>query len=132
MTMDFTSAVRAHGINALKRVDRIRRASALEVMKLIIYATPVDTGRARGNWQISLNAPMTVVTGRDDRGGGAVMAEAMANLGSLTDVVWMTNNLPYIKKLEYDGHSQQAPNGMFRKAVARWDEIVTAKAGSMQ
>ncbi len=126
--MEFSAAVKAFGVNGLKRADKIRRASALEVFKLIIMATPVDTGRARGNWQASLNAPIETATSTEDKGGGAALSAALASLGGLTDVVYFTNNLPYIEKLEYEGHSRQAPNGMFRLSIARWDEIVKAKA----
>ena len=40
------------------------------------------------------------VTTRDDPSGAAALAEAMANLGSLADVVWFTNNLPYAERIE--------------------------------
>ena len=36
--------------------DRIRVATS-EVFSNIIQMTPVDTGRARGNWQCTIGAP---------------------------------------------------------------------------
>jgi hypothetical protein len=128
MTQSFTAAVQAWGVDALIRVDKVRRASALELISLVITATPVDTGMLRGNWQTKLNAPVTSHIVRLDKGGNAAIAEALANLGSMVDVVYMTNSLPYAEKIEYEGYSRQAPQGMLRANVAKWQRIVKAKA----
>jgi hypothetical protein len=128
----FSAAVKAWGIDALKRVDKVRRASALEVFMLTIYATPVDTGRLRGNWQTAINSPKTSHITRLDKAGGEAVAEAMANLGSMVDVVYMTNSLPYAEKIEYEGYSRQAPNGMVRVSAAKWQRIVQEKAKAYQ
>ena len=45
----FESQLRGFGVKALDKVDKVRRASVLELFKLVIMATPVDTGRLRGN-----------------------------------------------------------------------------------
>ncbi|ANT45259.1 tail component [Xanthomonas phage Xoo-sp2] len=124
----FQGQLRGFGIKTLDRIDKVRRASVLELFKLVIFATPVDTGRLRGNWQTTINSPASAAIGRDDPGGAAAMAEAVANLGSIVDVVWFTNNLPYAERIEYDGWSKQAPEGMVRKHVASWKRIVEAKA----
>lgn len=124
----FEADLRKFGIKSMDKVDKVRRASVLELFKLVIFATPVDTGRLRGNWQTTINSPAGAALDRTDPGGGAAMAEAVANLGSLTDVVWFTNNLPYAERIEYDGWSRQAPEGMVRKHVAMWRRIVEAKA----
>lgn len=43
--------------------------------------------------------------------------------------MFFTNNLPYAERIEYDGWSRfKAPQGMVRKNVVRWDDIVAAKA----
>lgn len=124
----FQGQLRGFGIKTLDRIDKVRRASVLELFKLVIFATPVDTGRLRGNWQTTINSPASTAIGRVDPGGAAAMAEAVANLGSIVDVVWFTNNLPYAERIEYDGWSKQAPEGMVRKHVASWKRIVEAKA----
>ncbi len=124
----FQAIVKKFGVDALDKVDKVRRASVLELFKLVILATPVDTGRLRGNWQTTINSPATGVRDKDDPTGGISVAEALANLGSLLDVVWMVNNLPYAERVEYDGWSKQAPEGMVRTHVAKWQRIVAAKA----
>jgi predicted short-subunit dehydrogenase-like oxidoreductase (DUF2520 family) len=122
--MSFSAAVAKYGVTALDKVDKIRRASILDLIGLIIEATPVDTGLLRGNFQASINAPVTSKTDREDKTGDAVIAEAMANLGSLADIFFLTNNLPYAERIEYEGFSAQAPEGMVRISAARWAEIV--------
>ena len=127
----FESQLRGFGVKALDKVDKVRRASVLELFKLVIMATPVDTGRLRGNWQTTINSPAGAATTRDDPSGAADLAEAMANLGSLADVVWFTNNLPYAERIEYEGWSRQAPEGMVRRHIAQWQRIVSAKAQAL-
>lgn len=122
----FKAQLKGFGVKALEKVDKIRRASALELFMLVIYATPVDTGRLRGNWQTTLNSPASAALER--AGSDVSLAEAMANLGALVDVVWFTNNLPYAERIEYDGWSGQAPEGMVRRHVSQWQKIVAAKA----
>lgn len=126
----FEQQLRQFGVQAAEKVDRIRRASALELFKLVIYATPVDTGRLRGNWQTTVGSPAAAELARIDPSGSAAMAEAMTNLGGLLDVVWFVNNLPYAEAIEY-GHSMQAPEGMVRRHVAKWPRIVAAKAKAL-
>lgn len=128
MAMSFSAAVAKYGVTALDKVDKIRRASILDLIGLIIEATPVDTGLLRGNFQASINAPITSKTDREDKTGDAVIAEAMANLGSLADIFFLTNNLPYAERIEYEGFSAQAPEGMVRISAARWAEIVKKNA----
>lgn len=123
----FESQLRGFGVRSLEAVDRVRRASVLELFQLVILGTPVDTGRLRGNWQTTINSPAEASIDRLDKGGGAAIAEAVANLGGLVDVVWFVNNLPYAESIEY-GSSRQAPEGMVRKHVAQWKRIVESKA----
>lgn len=124
----FTLAIERWGADTLIKIDKVRRASILELFNLVIDGTPVDTGMLRGNWQTSVNAPTTGAIDREDKPGAAAKAEALANLGSLVDVVYMVNSLPYVERIEYEGYSAQAPEGMVRKNALRWQAIVEAKA----
>ena len=40
------------------------------------------------------------------------------------NVVYLTNNLPYAQRLEYEGWSKQAPAGMVRVNMARIADIM--------
>lgn len=108
---------------SLDDLDKKARAIALDLFAGTIMATPVDTGRARGNWQIATQMK-TGTTDRLDKGGGSVISECSAFMGKGYFIkpnaeVWLTNNLPYIGVLEYNGHSKQAPAGMVRINMAR-------------
>ena len=105
-------------------LDETGRAIVLELFGSVIKDTPVDTGRARGNWQTSMDSP---ATGEIDRKGeGPALAEVSQQAASFGagKVIYLTNNLPYIYRLEYLGWSQQSPDGMARKNVARIQSIV--------
>jgi hypothetical protein len=98
------------------RIDDKIRAATSEVFSNIIQMTPVDTGRARGNWQCTIGAPFT---GEDDTGNVLKMQNTLPRRAG--SIVYLTNNVPYIQKLEYDAHSRQAPNGMVRISVALFE-----------
>ena len=125
--MSFASDMEAYAKKAGASLEETTRAVALELFGSIIKDTPVDTGRARGNWQTSIGAP---ASGEVDRIGER---EAISELGSETgkfvggQVIFLTNNLPYIQRLEL-GWSDQAPAGMVRKNIARIQQIVAKAA----
>jgi hypothetical protein len=110
------------------------RGVTLALFKSIIIGTPVDTGRARGNWQTSIGQPITGTVTRLDPSGSAAVDEAKANIGPLGGITWLSNNLPYIGTLEYGGYpdgpntiggfSKQAPAGMVRINVARIESLL--------
>lgn len=110
--------------------DRIVRKCALAVDAALVIATPVDTGRARSNWQVSLDTPVTGTVepyspGNDGSTSGpnaqAAIAQGKATIGSYkgggaNNSINITNNLPYIGRLN-EGYSAQAPAGFVEKAV---------------
>lgn len=126
--MSFASDVEAYAKKAGASLDETSRAIVLELFGSVIKDTPVDTGRAKGNWQTTIGAP---ASGTVDRLGES---EALADVSQQTasfgagKVIYLSNNLPYIYRLEYDGWSQQAPGGMLRKNVARIQSIVAKAA----
>ena len=81
-------------------------------------------GRFRSNWQLTSGIP---ATGEIEavEGAGETIAKIVAAAGTLTigEVAYIVNNLPYAVPLEY-GHSTQAPNGMVRVTLARFQQIV--------
>jgi len=137
-------------------VERTTRAIAFEVFQRIIYRTPVDEGRARGNWQIALSNRKDDVLEVTDTSGGATVAagaqDVSAYKGGMS--IHISNNLVYINSLEFgrkewaespmsdnlyaaykntkltqDGHSKQAPYGMVRITLRELPEI-TQSVGS--
>lgn len=98
----------------------------IDLLRLIVQRTPVDTGRARGNWQVTINVPAVGETGKFDTssslegGGSSEDLSALAQL-RLGDVIFITNNVPYIVRLE-EGWSAQAPQGMLAVSIQQLQE----------
>jgi len=103
----------------------ITQKVALEALSRVVLKTPVDTGRARGNWHVSVGAPsLAEYEGREDRSGGETITRGAAQIEALIDpdVIYIQNNLPYIVRLE-NGYSKQAPTGMAALTVAELETM---------
>lgn len=92
---------------------------AMEVLSRVVLKSPVDTGRFRGNWTVSLNTPDLSVTDGVDPSGGTTIARGSSVITGMREpkVVYVANNLPYAERLE-NGHSKQAPAGMVAVTLA--------------
>lgn len=111
---EFALDLRKFGEVSERQALMIFRKIILDLDRRVVLDTPVDVGRARGNWFPSLNAPSNEVDpDARDPSGSAALARINAMLASvkLGDMAWLSNNLPYILPLE-NGHSRQAPDGM--------------------
>lgn len=99
--------------------DIVVRRLSLELFRMVVLKTPVDTGRARANWQLAIGTMPEGVLELDDRSGTATISAGAAAAAGVKagDVIYLANSLPYIRRLEY-GWSQQAPNGMVRQSIA--------------
>ena len=101
------------------------RATLFEVSTAIIKDTPADTGRARGNWQASVGRGATgdVSVGSVRSGEAKAIADVDQTVSvAVGDLYYLTNNLPYIERLEF-GHSKQAPGGMVRKNMQNFNRL---------
>lgn len=127
--MSFATELRQITLKADKATDKTIRGVTLALFREVIQRTPVDTGRLVGNWQTSTGTPISGTTGRKDPGRTLAFAEALAKIGGIGSVTYMTNNLPYAQRIEYDGYSKiKAPAGMVRVSFARIDAIVRSEA----
>ncbi|MGB4824724.1 MAG: hypothetical protein WBP82_07445 [Leuconostoc mesenteroides] len=83
-------------------------------------------GRFRGNWQVGMDVmPIEFLDVRDKTGNETTrkMAQAVGNFKvGTTDHIYFINNAPYGPKLEYEGHSRQAPAGMVRISCIQFEE----------
>lgn len=112
--------------------EEVTRKATMSVFSGIVFRTPVDTGRARGAWQLqpgALPAPRSTVLDQD---GSATVARGLIAAGTfkLGETIYIENPLPYAVPLEY-GYSQQAPIGMVRVVVREWDRYVAAAVASL-
>ena len=96
----------------------------------IIYDTPVDTGRLRNNWIPSINKSETSYsmlgtdTSKRMSKERPTLQETISKVNTLQlgDTFYFTNNLPYAKRIEFDGWSAKAPSGMVRKNLLKWSK----------
>lgn len=95
-------------------VGKRLRFISLQLLNEIVQRSPVDTGRFRANNQVSIESPEYSVTDTTDKSGGATLQQGSAVIaqGKPFSVIYIQNNLPYAEALE-DGHSQQAPAGIY-------------------
>lgn len=128
---------------------RVKRATALKLFSAIIKDTPVGNpdlwqslwkdsdgraidppegyvgGRLRANWMVSLNGFDDDTTESTDKEGAVKLLMSKVVICQLNDEICMSNSLPYAYRIEYDGHSKQAPAGMVRRNVIRFKRIVS-------
>lgn len=92
------------------------RKVAVAVDGAVVLATPVDTGRARSNWQVEIDAKATGEA--EPMSAQEAIALAKQKIATHKDgqTIHITNNLPYISALN-NGSSAQAPKGFVEAAV---------------
>jgi len=101
-----------------EEVVKLQKKLVLEALQRIVKKTPVDTGRARGNWQTTIGESAEAALIAIDKNGGATIAKGLAAIAELPpySIVWISNNVNYIEFLEA-GSSKQAPSGMVSLTV---------------
>lgn len=114
-----------------EKVVEVKNRFAFNLYSSIVKKTPVDTGRARGNWNPSVGSPDLTV---DENATQPKAKDVSAFPQSKGDEpIYISNDLPYIRKLEFgeypnppkkdggktvNGYSRQAPHGMVGITVA--------------
>lgn len=118
----------------MNKSERNIRGVALAIFTGVIEGTPVDTGRARSNWFLTEGAPSSKTRVNSQttlrRGTGTKETKIpltpketqklnKVNEFKIGKTWYLTNNLPYIEDLEYEGRSRQAPVGWVRRTIKR-------------
>lgn len=145
--MSFSKDISKFGAKAVQGIQEIRAQTTIALFNAVIRDTPVDTGRARANWQVTAGAPAagSMLTMSQSKTTIEPNEQALIVATNGDTPVFLTNNLVYAWKLEYGGYtggndlpmsdpaatksnsagfSKQAPAGMVRKNIARLDSIV--------
>ncbi|HBB9764148.1 TPA: HK97 gp10 family phage protein [Escherichia coli] len=93
------------------------RYIAMQILTAIDIATPVDTGRFRNNNLVSLQHPDFGISDNVDPNGTIAVQRGIGVISKAANygVIYIQNNLPYAEILE-NGHSQQAPTGVYANA----------------
>lgn len=147
--MSFANDIEKFARNTELEILKVKRATALKLFSAIIKDTPVGNpdlwqaswvdsdgratdppegyvgGRLRANWMTSLNGFDDDTTNSTEQEGAVTLLLSKIASCQLPDEICMSNNLPYAHTIEYDGHSNQAPEGMVRRNVIRFKKIVS-------
>lgn len=112
------------GVKYAKPLTKTERDQNFDVNGLVSGRGYVG-GRFRGNWMFSIGSPDTTTTEETDRSGAKSTARIVNGAIEFKagETAYITNSLPYAIPLEF-GHSKQAPGGMVRITVARFQQIV--------
>jgi hypothetical protein len=103
----------------------IVEVSCEQVIRDLVMLSPVDTGRFRGNWQITFNEPALYALNEYDKQGGATINAGRRALSTYVNTrgvgitsIYFSNMLVYANALEH-GYSQQAPAGVLGIVAVR-------------
>lgn len=128
---DFDKALAEFGKTIPReQLNIVVRKMALFALRRIVQRTPVETGRARANWQVTIGSPADGVLGAFDKSGAAAVATgesviAQIRGASYVPSVWISNNLTYIVTLEEGGY----PNPSKKEQGASAADYAGASSG---
>lgn len=131
---NFANRIKNLGQRVEDGVNRIVKETALAIDRELVLATPVDTGRARSNWIASVGSSVSqeIEPYSPGEGGSTSGANAQAAINQATaainsrqpgEDIYLSNNLPYIKRLN-EGHSAQAPEGFIETAIQNGIQVI--------
>lgn len=118
---DFQTIIAKFELETNDKMNVSMRKIAIEVFRRIILGTPVRSGRARGNWQASISSPKLTSIDALDKTGQVTISRMRSEVASWNPEdelpAFITNNLPYIKRLN-EGWSKQAPANFIEQVIS--------------
>ena len=113
--------------NVERNSDMLTKRVAASIDSVVVVATPVDTGRARSNWQAAINRMLSIEIPPYSPGskGSTQAANSQNAINQALSVIQnyksgneihITNNVSYIGELN-SGKSPQAESGFVEEAV---------------
>lgn len=137
----FDDQVKAFAKKANMSVGKTIRGTSIVLFRSVIKGWPVKSGRSRANWMVGMKTPSTATTDATDKQGNSTVSNMVQFINSNKDSTEFTlaNNLPYAHVIEYGGYpgdgpntvggfSKQAPAGVVRVNVARFESILEEQA----
>lgn len=133
---EFAQRIRVIAEGTTKNVEATVRKAALAVDQVAVVETPVDTGRLRAGWLVSIGSEVDgegVFRGPEgarEQNEGPAQAEALAQGNAAiakfkldAGSIFVQNNVAYAGIIDAGG-SQQSPEGMTAKALQAGAEII--------
>lgn len=104
-------------LNAKKQLQ----AATVAVGTMTITKTPVLDGYLKASWNFAVGSPDETL--QPNARNSTLELKAGVKLFNVGEVGYFVNGQPYASRIEYKGHSEQAPAGMMRISIADWQEI---------
>lgn len=123
--------IQAFNVKAMAQSEAKIKKAFMGLSTDIIMDTPVLSGRLRNNWMVSVNQGSNQTTNETSNQALGRVSAVKFKLG---DTLYLTNNLPYAKTVEFGlypqsntgkvvgGFSAKSPKGMVRKNIIRWEK----------
>jgi len=105
-------------------LEKVSVAVPLRLFNAVLLDTRVDTGRMRGNFQVTISIPAVTVLDRKDPNKGANLMGSEASKIEPFSLTHLTNNLVYAPVWE-------ERDGMIGRAVADFQRIVRQEAAAI-
>ena len=116
----FNREIKTFGVEVVPTEHlKLQKRIAVDLLRRIVFRTPVDTGRARGNWQVSRGTGGDSPVKSFDKSGGATFSKGASAISGAKPfgIITIFNNVEYINLLE-GGSSSQFPSGMVAVSLA--------------
>lgn len=154
----FSVDVKAFCEKAKKNPETVMRQVSFKLFSAVILGSPVDEGGFRRNWQASGPTPANGILGGTDKSGSSTIS-AMGEFVLKTpqwQELTLTNNSPQSFTIEYGGYpspvkrgtwnkttksyeirsaggySKQAPQGVVRVNVLRFQQLLDEEAAKVK
>jgi hypothetical protein len=127
--VDLTAKGGAEKIAAITRrnVAKVMQIATVEFYRQVIISTPVDTGRARHGWNITIQSPSLTVPPEGQYSIPNINEHGLDTIVSVSpeQIIYITNRVPYIEDLN-KGSSRQAPARFVELAAERVQRGISA------
>lgn len=120
--MSFAGQIRKYAEQQKRRIDDVVAESIVNLSAAVIIQTPVATGHLANNWQPTKDAPASGIVNGDNPAQMAEVEKTVA--ASVGGVYYLTNNLPYARRVEFEGWSLKAPQGMLRVSIENYSNYL--------
>ncbi len=133
LSPSLAKSLRGMALRVRVNTDKLVKDVAIKALDVVVHRTPVDTGQARANWQVSIThaSPSTdqLLGHTDPTGDGTVAkgtAEILSHKRQAGETIFISNSLDYIVPLDM-GWSSQAPMGMVAQAIQAAQQVASNK-----
>jgi hypothetical protein len=112
------------------KANSVVQKTVIDMGGAMVQKSPVDIGRFKGNWQYGNGSINFDTSSAPDKTGNAAITKIIAGVSGWKpgQTMYITNSLPYAKRLEYDAWSKQAAAGMVRVTVAEFSQAIRRAA----